>query len=221
MRVYVELSDKDTFEKLCSAISLSGGVVVARQIDADLFVGEKIHSFLGTVLIANEVPEDLTGVIDVLLPSRSLEYYLLKFRMIFYSLAYGVSLEDFLNEEIYKSHRYNVPLSVLMARLVNFDVHFLERIYNVFKTQARESDKLFVHDSSIIGVLPYTDLEGAKVFAKRVLRRSRTINYSGKTPELVISVAQVSRDDEAFDLLGKLEFIIERAIQTGQRIVLA
>jgi len=221
MRVYVELSDKDTFEKLCSAISLSGGVVVARQIDADLFVGERIHPFLDTVLVSNEVPEDLDGVIDVLLPSRSLEYYLLKFRMIFYSLAYGVSLEDFLNEEIYKSHRYNFPLSVLMARLVNFDVHFLERIYNVFKTQARESDKLFVHDSSIIGVLPYTDLEGAKVFAKRVLRRSRTVNYSGKTPELVISVAQVSRDDEAFDLLGKLEFIIERAIQTGQRIVLA
>ncbi|WP_448524228.1 hypothetical protein [Pseudothermotoga sp.] len=221
MRVYVELSDKDTFEKLCSAISLSGGVVVARQIDADLFVGERIHPFLDTVLVSNEVPEDLDGVVDVLLPSRSLEYYLLKFRMIFYSMAYGIGLEDFLNEEIYKSHRYNFPLSVLMARLVNFDVHFLQRIYNVFKSEARESDKLFVHNNSIIVVLPYTDLEGAKVFAKRVLRRSRTISCSGKTPELVISVAQVSWDDEAFDLLGKLELIIERAVQTGQRIVFA
>lgn len=221
MRVYVELSDKDTFEKLCSAISLSGGVVVARQIDADLFVGEKIHPFLDTVLVSNEVPEDLNGLVDVLLPSRSLEYYLLKFRMIFYSLAYGVSLENFLNEEIYKSHRYNFSLSVLMARLMNFDVQFLQRVYNVFKAQARESDKLFLRNNSIITVLPYTTLNGARIFAKRILRRSKSINCGGKTPEIVISIAQASGEDEAVDLLYKLEYTIERAIQYGQRIVVA
>lgn len=218
MRVYVELADKDTAEKICTAVSLSGGVVVARQIDADLYVGEKVHPFLETVLISSTVPADLTGIIDILLPSQSLEYYLMKFKLICHYSVYSLGLEDFLNEEIYKSRRYSFPLSILMTRVMNSTEELLPRIYSIFKSQARESDKLFIHDKSIIMVLPYTNLDGAKIFARRLLRRSKTVNYAGKTPEIVISIAQSSGDDDAIELLEKLEYSVSKAIQTGQRI---
>ncbi|WP_461791089.1 hypothetical protein [Pseudothermotoga sp.] len=219
MRVYVELSDKDTEEKIRSAILTCGGVVVARQIDADIFVGETVHPFLGTVLVSTEVPADLTGVIDVILPSQALEYYRMKFKMISCYVSYKLGLEDFLNEEMYKSQSYGFPLSVLMAHLSNFDVQFLQRIYSIFKRQARESDRFFIFNESIVAVLPYTNLDGAKVFARRLLRRSRTLSFGERTPELVVSVSQASSEDDAFDLLGKLEEGVKKAIQTGQRIV--
>ncbi|KAF2958953.1 hypothetical protein AS159_04645 [Thermotoga sp. Ku-13t] len=221
MRAYVELSDKDSEEKIRSAILMSGGVAVARQIDADIFVGETVHPFLDTVLVSSEVPADLAGVIDVVLPSQTLEYYRMKFKMISCYVSYKLGLEDFLNEEIYKSQRYGFPLSVLMARLSNFDVQFLQRIYSIFKRQARESDRFFIFNESIVAVLPYTNLGGAKVFARRLLRRSRSLSFGGRTPELVLSVSQASSEDDAFDLLGKLEEAIKKAIQSGQRIVVA
>lgn len=220
MKVYVEFSDGDIFEKLCSAIFLSGGVVVAREIDADLFVGEKVHPFLSTVLVSNNVPEDLSSVVDILLPVRSLQYYLKKFDLIFCYFTYGTNLEDFLNEEIYKSHRYGFPLCVLLLRLINSDTHLLQKLYCTLKNQARESDKLFVHDNdSIVAILPYTTLEGARIFARRVLRRSKTTSWVGKNPEIVASVTQVAADADASETLSKLEEFAKKAFESGQRLI--
>ncbi|MEN3008339.1 hypothetical protein [Pseudothermotoga sp.] len=220
MRAYVDFSDRDTFDKICSAIFLSGGVVVSREIDADFFVGEKVHPFLKTVLVSSSVPEDLSNVIDVILPSQSLQYYLKKFSLIFCHFVHGMGLEDFLDEEIYKSHRYNFPLCVILLRLVNSNTHLLQRIYCVLKNQARESDKIFVYDAAtIIIVLPYTDLDGAKIFARRILRRSRMISLGGKIPEIVVSVTQTTSDSDSIELLAKLEEFVKKAFETGQRLI--
>ncbi len=220
MRVYIDLSDEETKQNILQAVSMCCGLAVADEKDADLFVGEKVHPLIDTVIVSKSIPEDLNQIIDVLLPGQSLDYYLMKFKLLYCYVITHCSVESFLDEEIYKSQRYNLPLSIAMVRLVNENELAVRAIYNSAKRQARVSDKIFLYDkNTLIALLPYTQIDGARIFVARLLRHSRRIKIPKHSPQIVSAICQITPQiADSSELILKLEDALLDAMKKAQQI---
>ena len=223
MRVYIDLSDEETKQNLLQAVSMCCGLAVADEKDADLFVGEKVHPLLDTVIVSKSVPENLNQVVDVVLPKQSLDYYIMKFKLLYCYVVTHCSVEAFLDEEIYKSQRYDIPLSIAMVRLGKEDELAVRTLYSCAKRQARASDKVMLYDkNTLITFLPYTQIEGARIFVGRLLRHSRRIKLPKSThfPQVVSAICQVTTQvADSSELILKLEDALSNALIKAQQIV--
>lgn len=221
--MYIDLSDEQTKEKILQAVSMCCGLAVADEKDADLFVSEKVHPLIDSVVVSESVPQDLSQTVDVLLPKQSLDYYLMKFKLLHCYVVTHCSIEAFLDEEIYNSQRYKVPLSVAMVRLGNQDELAVRTLYGCAKKQARASDRIFLYDkSTLIAFLPYTQIDGARVFVARLLRRSRRIKIPklAHFPQAVSAVCQITPQiADSSELILRLEDALSEALMKAQQIV--
>lgn len=224
MRVYIDLSDEETKQNILRAVSMCCGLAVADEKDADLFVGEAVHPLLDTVIVSEAVPENLNQVVDVILPKQSLDYYLMKFKLLYCYVITSCSIEAFLDEEIYKSQRYNIPLSVSMIKIDKGDEVAIRTLYSCAKKQARTSDKVMLYDKSTLVVfLPYTQIDGAKVFVSRLIRRSRRIKLPKLShfPQIISAICQITPQiSDSSELIVKLENALTEALIKAQQIVI-
>ncbi|MGJ8454213.1 hypothetical protein ACSFC1_02775 [Pseudothermotoga sp. U03pept] len=223
MRVYVDLSDGQTKERVLQAVGMCCGLAVADEKDADLFVGDRVHPLLDSVLVSDDIPQDLSQVIDVLLPGQSLDYYLMKFRLLHCYALTHCNVETFLDEEIYRSQRYNIPLSVAMVRVYQENEYVIRALYNSSARLTRTSDKVLLYDKvTLIAVLPYTSAEGARVFVSRLHRHMNRVKIPKLTssPEVISAVCQITPQIiDSSDLILRLEDGLNQAVTKGQRIV--
>lgn len=223
MRVYVDIVDEKTKANIFHAIGMCCGVAVADEKDADLYVGEKAHPFLDSVIVTNHIPDDLDQVVDVILPGQELDYYLMKFKLMYCYVLTRCSIETFLDEEIYKSQRYNIPLSIAMVKVCSDEEFTTRALYNNAKKQARTSDRIVLYDkNTLIAILPYAGLDGAKVFVGRLIRRAKRIKLpkTSHFPDVIASICQITNEiTDASDLLLRLEETAKDAVLAGQRIV--
>ncbi|MEJ5230141.1 MAG: hypothetical protein WHT65_09085 [Pseudothermotoga sp.] len=223
MRVYVDLSDRQTKERVLQAVGMCCGLAVADERDADIFVGEKAHPLIDSVLVSDVVPQDLNQIIDVMLPGQSLDYYLMKFRLLHCYALTHCSVESFLDEEIYRSQRYNIPLSIAMIRLSEENEYAIRALYSDAVKLTRASDKVLLYDkNTLIVILPYTPADGAKVFLSRLLRHIQRIKLPklAHFPEAISAFCQITPQIiDSSDLILKLEDGISQAVIKAQRIV--
>lgn len=223
MRVYIDLTDEETKQNILQAVSICCGLAVADEKDADLFVGEQVHPLLDTVIVSRSIPEDLNQVVDVILPKQSLNYYLMKFKLLYCYVMTHCSVEAFLDEEIYKSQRYNIPLSVTMIRLGKEDESAIRMLYSCATKQARISDKIMLYDkNTLIAFLPYTQIDGARIFTSRLLRRSMRIKLPklAHFPQIVSAICQITPQIvDSSELILKLEDALSQALIKAQQIV--
>lgn len=223
MRVYVDLSDGQTKEMVLQAVGMCCGLVVADERDADIFVGEKVHPLIDSVLVSDVVPQDLTQILDIMLPGQTFEYYLMKFRLLHCYVLTHCSVESFLDEEIYRSQRYNIPLSVAMIKLSEENDCAIRALYSDAARLTRTSDKVLLYDkNTLIAILPYTPADGAKVFLSRLLRHTHRMKLPklARFPEVISAFCQITPQIiDSSDLILKLEDGINQGMIKAQRIV--
>lgn len=226
MRVLVELKDEDTQKTIHKAIALLGGISVVSFSDADLYVGEKEHPLIPSVLVSDTVPTNPDGYIDVIRPKQSFAYYVMKFKLLSCYLLASCGVENYLDEEIFKSQRYGVPLTLTLVHVEEdreIILEALSRIYSTMRKLVRSSDKIcLLDDQNIISIMPFTPLKGGVAYSRRLLRhiiRIKTPQKANRFPNVFMSVCQISQDiygsDEA---IAKLEFGIQDGIRRSKRI---
>jgi len=197
MRVLVELKDEDTQKTIHKAIALLGGISVVSFSDADLYVGEKEHPLIPSVLVSDTVPTNPDGYIDVIRPKQSFAYYMMKFKLLSCYLLTSCGVENYLDEEIFKSQRYGVPLTLTLVHVEEdreIILEALSRIYSTMRKLVRSSDKIcLLDDQNIISIMPFTPLKGGVAYSRRLLRhiiRIRTPQKANRFPNVFMSVAK-------------------------------
>ncbi len=225
MIVYVDLPEGETREKLIQAISLCSGIPTSDENIADIYLGDSVHPLLETVIVSSEPPRSLENVIDVILPNQTLEYYIMKIRLVHCYVYSKCSVQGFLNEELYKSQRYGIPSSVILIQILSDSILATQTVYKYARNQMRISDKvILLQPGSLLVFLPYTSVEGAKIFATRLLRRVERSKVKGLAafPDVIFSICQVdNQTNDSADLLFRLEQAGQKALQIGRKIVLA
>ena len=198
MRVLVELKDEDTQKTIHKAIALLGGISVVSFSDADLYVGEKEHPLIPSVLVSDTVPTNPDGYIDVIRPKQSFAYYMMKFKLLSCYLLTSCGVENYLDEEIFKSQRYGVPLTLTLVHVEEdreIILEALSRIYSTMRKLVRSSDKIcLLDDQNIISIMPFTPLKGGVAYSRRLLRhiiRIRTPQKANRFPNVFMSVCQI------------------------------
>ncbi len=223
MTVYISLPEGETKDKIIQAISLCCGIVVADERSADVCISDSKHPLLDTVVVSTQPPESLEDVIDVILPNQTLEYYIMKMKLLHCYVYSKCSPQGFLDEEVYKAQRYNIPLSVILVQIMSKSTSVAQFVYNSAKRQMRVSDRaVFLQPNSLFVLLPYTPIDGAKIFAARLLRRIERTKVKGIAafPDVIFAVCQVDNQViDSTDLFFKLEEAVQRAFQEGRKIV--
>ncbi|AEH51874.1 nucleotidyl cyclase domain-containing protein [Pseudothermotoga thermarum] len=225
MVVYVKLSESETKRKILQAISLCNAVATVDENIADICISDSLHLLLETVIVSEQPPKSFENVVDVILPDQPIEYYIMKMRMIQCYVYSGCSVSGMLEEEIYKARRHNIPLSAVFVQILSDSTLATQTVYVYAKKLSRISDKVVVlQPSTILVLLPYTSVDGAKVFATRLLRQIERAKIRGLTtfPDVVLSVCQIDDQMSSYeDLILKFEDAVKKAFQSGRKIILA
>jgi len=216
MTVYIDTTRYS--RKLKNILEKIGWIVTEEENEADVVVSDSAHKFKPTIILGtpkcDEIPDN---VLDVISP-RDVNEKILRIKSKLYEMFLNIgNFEEFLEEEFAKAKRYTLPLSLVVIKVLDEDKNSIKKLLKTVRLYSRRSDKIFrLSEDELAIVLLGTDLEGTKVFLKRLSKRwtreymkdsilkKPDFIYGISTTEEWMKSAEDLLSSAEFDLMGKI-----------------